>query len=101
MEKLILGREAFESFKEALEEECEREVGKRPEESAPVKPKREPFVRSHEKVGRNDPCPCGSKLKFKKCCLPILEGSLQRLIVQSRKELQNNNEVEKSNPVFG
>lgn len=21
------------------------------------------------KVGRNDPCPCGSKLKFKKCCL--------------------------------
>jgi peptide deformylase len=24
------------------------------------------------KVGRNDPCPCGSKLKFKKCCLPKL-----------------------------
>lgn len=22
-----------------------------------------------EKVGRNDPCPCGSGLKFKKCCL--------------------------------
>lgn len=21
------------------------------------------------KVGRNDPCPCGSGLKFKKCCL--------------------------------
>jgi len=21
------------------------------------------------KVGRNDPCPCGSKLKYKKCCL--------------------------------
>ncbi len=21
-----------------------------------------------EKVGRNDPCPCGSGLKFKKCC---------------------------------
>jgi uncharacterized protein YecA (UPF0149 family) len=20
------------------------------------------------KVGRNDPCPCGSGLKFKKCC---------------------------------
>jgi len=23
------------------------------------------------KVGRNDPCPCGSGLKFKKCCLGI------------------------------
>lgn len=22
-----------------------------------------------KKVGRNDPCPCGSGLKFKKCCL--------------------------------
>jgi uncharacterized protein YecA (UPF0149 family) len=21
------------------------------------------------KVGRNDPCPCGSGLKFKKCCI--------------------------------
>ncbi len=21
-----------------------------------------------EKVGRNDPCPCGSGLRFKKCC---------------------------------
>jgi uncharacterized protein YecA (UPF0149 family) len=21
------------------------------------------------KVGRNDPCPCGSKKKFKKCCM--------------------------------
>jgi preprotein translocase subunit SecA len=23
--------------------------------------------RTGEKVGRNDPCPCGSGLKFKKC----------------------------------
>lgn len=27
-----------------------------------------PFTRSHEKVGRNDPCSCGSGKKFKKCC---------------------------------
>jgi len=25
-------------------------------------------VRSPEKVGRNDPCPCGSGRKYKKCC---------------------------------
>lgn len=27
-------------------------------------------VRAGPKVGRNDPCPCGSGKKFKKCCLP-------------------------------
>ncbi len=27
----------------------------------------EPFVRETPKVGRNDPCPCGSGKKFKKC----------------------------------
>ena len=26
------------------------------------------FRRDHEKIGRNDPCPCGSGKKFKKCC---------------------------------
>tara|TARA_Y100000294_G_scaffold96491_1_gene89707 strand:- start:1899 stop:2186 length:288 start_codon:yes stop_codon:yes gene_type:complete len=25
-------------------------------------------VRDKEKVGRNDPCPCGSGKKYKKCC---------------------------------
>ena len=25
-----------------------------------------------EKVGRNDPCPCGSGKKFKKCCISLL-----------------------------
>ncbi len=29
---------------------------------------RQPFVRETPKVGRNDPCPCGSGQKFKKCC---------------------------------
>ena len=28
----------------------------------------EPFVRAEPKVGRNDPCPCGSGKKYKKCC---------------------------------
>ena len=25
-------------------------------------------VRNENKVGRNDPCPCGSGKKYKKCC---------------------------------
>jgi len=29
----------------------------------------EPFQNLHRSVGRNDPCPCGSGKKFKKCCL--------------------------------
>ena len=28
----------------------------------------QPYVRSAPKVGRNDPCPCGSGKKYKKCC---------------------------------
>lgn len=27
-----------------------------------------PVVRANPKIGRNDPCSCGSKKKFKKCC---------------------------------
>jgi uncharacterized protein YecA (UPF0149 family) len=26
-------------------------------------------VRQGPKIGRNDPCPCGSGKKYKKCCL--------------------------------
>jgi preprotein translocase subunit SecA len=27
-----------------------------------------PVTREEDKVGRNDPCPCGSGQKYKKCC---------------------------------
>ena len=27
------------------------------------------FVNDNPKVGRNEPCPCGSGLKYKKCCM--------------------------------
>ena len=29
---------------------------------------KKPVMREDDKVGRNDPCPCGSGKKFKKCC---------------------------------
>lgn len=32
-------------------------------------PSSTPFRRAEPSVGRNDPCPCGSGKKFKKCCL--------------------------------
>jgi preprotein translocase subunit SecA len=31
-------------------------------------PRRQPTQRKNAKVGRNDPCPCGSGKKYKKCC---------------------------------
>jgi hypothetical protein len=31
------------------------------------------------KVGRNDPCPCGSKAKYKNCCLRLDEGHPARV----------------------
>ena len=34
-----------------------------------IQPERATDVRTSLKTGRNDPCPCGSGLKFKKCCL--------------------------------
>ena len=28
----------------------------------------EPVVRKGRKIGRNEPCPCGSDKKYKQCC---------------------------------
>jgi len=36
-----------------------------------VSPPVQPVVHRGEKVGRNDPCPCGSGKKFKKCCFAL------------------------------
>jgi hypothetical protein len=42
----------------------EQPVVEEPEDSAVPAP-----IRAAPRVGRNDPCPCGSGKKFKKCCL--------------------------------
>jgi len=41
--------------------------GEGPAQPGGTEGKRKP-VRTGEKVGRNDPCPCGSGKKYKKCC---------------------------------
>ncbi len=41
-------------------------AGKEPPQAQPPKP--QPIHKSGPKVGRNDPCPCGSGKKYKKCC---------------------------------
>lgn len=36
-------------------------------DAAPEQKKAQPAVRHADKVGRNDPCPCGSGKKYKHC----------------------------------
>ncbi len=38
-----------------------------PTESQPSGKEHKPFVREEQKIGRNDPCPCGSGKKYKQC----------------------------------
>ncbi|MBU2572294.1 MAG: preprotein translocase subunit SecA [Gammaproteobacteria bacterium] len=58
--------------KEMHYEHAEAEPIAAPVEDAPLlmepeKPVDQPFVRNERKVGRNDPCPCGSGKKYKQC----------------------------------
>ncbi|MFA6356249.1 MAG: preprotein translocase subunit SecA [Candidatus Omnitrophota bacterium] len=39
-----------------------------PAEASPQDARQAPIEREAPKVGRNDPCPCGSGKKYKKCC---------------------------------
>ena len=39
-------------------------------EPPPLERRLAPITRDDTRVGRNDPCPCGSGKKYKKCCLP-------------------------------
>jgi uncharacterized protein len=38
-------------------------------QTVPVQTQQPTPIRTGSKIGRNDPCPCGSGLKYKKCCL--------------------------------
>jgi len=61
----VVTQEAVEKF-EQKEQKKEAEVQKNT--TAPTLEK-EPVKRSAPKIGRNDPCPCGSGKKFKQCCM--------------------------------
>lgn len=48
------------AWNEILSEETRKELYKKQKASG--------TIRKEKKIGRNDPCPCGSGLKYKKCC---------------------------------
>ncbi len=43
---------------------------------------------STSKTGRNDPCPCGSGKKYKKCCLPTHEEALRLVPKEQLNQMQ-------------
>jgi len=59
--------EGNELIKEAINEMHEKDNNS----NKPIKKGRPPVKKpvKHIKVGRNEPCPCGSGKKYKKCCL--------------------------------
>ena len=57
-------RASHQQFGQYEESRAQNEAAiQRDQSGTPAKP----FVRKDEKVGRNDPCPCGSGRKYKKC----------------------------------
>jgi hypothetical protein len=63
----MVGTPRFDSSHAHPKGRSERSIGY--ERSATEYPRTAPIVRDSDQVGRNDPCPCGSGKKFKKCCL--------------------------------
>ncbi len=55
---------AMQKFLDGLHEADRKHMRKMTIPPTPKQMKRKP-----PKVGRNEPCPCGSGKKFKKCCL--------------------------------
>jgi preprotein translocase subunit SecA len=61
-------QEEVEAIKKAQQQELEEQLNAhRNAQAADQKQIRNPIKRDNQKVGRNDPCPCGSGKKFKHC----------------------------------
>jgi preprotein translocase subunit SecA len=64
-------QEDAERLRRVMEERANKAVESRANEdgtpAAPTAAEQKPIKRDAPKVGRNDPCPCGSGKKYKKC----------------------------------
>jgi preprotein translocase subunit SecA len=66
--KLFLVQLAREEEVAEMEADQRRERQALARQGGPQPVAQEPVKREADKVGRNDPCPCGSGKKYKKCC---------------------------------
>ena len=53
---------------EQLQDRLQNAQASHGDESSPAETKKKPKTADGKKVGRNDPCPCGSGKKYKNCC---------------------------------
>ena len=65
LEKLCLVRIQREEEVEEIRQKQKQDYILSRGEDTPVN---QTVKRATEKIGRNDPCPCGSGKKYKKCC---------------------------------
>ena len=73
--KDLISPEAQADAEQALKD-YEEQVAEQPQKMVAVDYKEfmnrvrtKPIIRDYKKIGRNDPCPCGSGKKYKNCCL--------------------------------
>ena len=66
LEDAIGELEGWYAFSDAAKRDRARQAAR---EVATLEPPQGPAFNPYKHVGRNDPCPCGSGKKFKKCCL--------------------------------
>ena len=59
--------EEIEEIKRQQEAELEAQLAAHRRQAAAAEAARQPITRETKKVGRNDPCPCGSGKKYKHC----------------------------------
>jgi hypothetical protein len=57
----------LDAYVRQYNERLDEETGEEEDVFDPYE-RQEPIVRETPKIGRNDPCPCGSGKKYKKCC---------------------------------
>jgi hypothetical protein len=65
---------------EKLQKALEMENRKNEPNPPPPVAETKPTITHHHKVGRNEPCPCGSTLKFKRCCGNPLKSLSQNVL---------------------
>jgi preprotein translocase subunit SecA len=61
-------RESYGVDASAIGEAARNTLGGGPDEPPEEDRPTEPIINERPKVGRNEPCPCGSGKKYKQCC---------------------------------
>lgn len=61
-------REITNRYDKKREKEAQIKAGLPGEDEQPLPPPVQPIHKEKAEIGRNDPCPCGSGKKYKKCC---------------------------------